>query len=101
MMKQRMTRILILVVVLAVVGSLAGLTPAMSENGRININTATAGELVQLKGIGPAYADRIVAYREANGDFKQAEDLMKVEGIGPKTLSANRDRITVGTPPAD
>jgi len=100
-MKQRMMRMLLLAVLLVVVGGLVGFSSAMADNGRININTATVDELVQLKGIGPAYAKRVVAYREANGDFRQIEDLTEVEGIGPKTLSTNRDQITVGTPPAD
>lgn len=100
-MKQRMMRMLLLAVLLVVVGGFAGLAPAAAEKGRININTATVDELVQLKGIGPAYAKRVVAYREANGDFRQIDELTEVEGIGPKTLSANRDQITVGTPPAD
>lgn len=100
-MKQRLMKMLLVVVVLVVVGGFAGLAPAAAENGRIDINTASVDELVQLKGVGPAYAARIVAYREANGDFKQIEDLTEVEGIGPKTLSANRDQITVGTAPAD
>jgi len=100
-MKQRMMRMLLLAVLLVVVGGFAGLAPAAAENGRININTATVDELVQLKGIGPAYAKRVVAYREANGDFRQKDELTEVEGIGPKTLSDNRDQITVGTPPAD
>ena len=99
-MKQRLMKMLLVAAVLVVVGGFAGLASA-AENGRININTASVDELVQLKGIGPAYAGRIVAYREAKGDFKQVEDITKVEGIGPKTLSANRDQITVGTPPAD
>ena len=62
---------------------------------KININTATVDELAQLKRVGPAYAARIVEYREANGPFEKAEDIMKVRGIGPKTWEANKDALSV------
>ena len=62
---------------------------------RININTALADELVQLKGIGPQKAAKIIEFREANGPFEEPEDLVKVPGIGPKTYEANKHRITV------
>ena len=69
---------------------------AMADNGnKININTATMEQLVQLKRIGPKYAERIIDYREANGPFKTVEEIVKVKGIGPKTLEANIDVMTV------
>jgi competence protein ComEA len=61
----------------------------------VNINTATVQELSQLKGVGPAYAAKIVAYREANGPFAKSEDIMQVPGIGTKTFEVNKDRIMV------
>ncbi|MFZ3048916.1 MAG: helix-hairpin-helix domain-containing protein [Desulfatirhabdiaceae bacterium] len=61
----------------------------------ININTATAGELAQIKGIGPKLADKIVEYRKANGAFKKAEDIVNVPGIGPKLWEANKAILTV------
>ena len=64
----------------------------------ININTAGVDELVQLTGVGPSYANKIVQYREANGPFKTPEDLMNVPGIGPRTLELNKDRIVVAVP---
>jgi competence ComEA-like helix-hairpin-helix protein len=63
---------------------------------RVNINTATVDELVTLPGIGKAYAQRIVEYRDKNGPFKKVEDLLNVRGIGEKTFERIRDRITVG-----
>jgi competence protein ComEA len=65
------------------------------EGKKININTAPAEELTQLKGVGAAYADRIVQFREANGPFAAPEDIMKVQGIGVKIFETNKDIITV------
>lgn len=65
------------------------------EGGKININTATVEQLATLKRVGQKYAERIVQYREANGPFAKAEDIMKVKGIGPKTYEANKDIIIV------
>jgi competence protein ComEA len=48
-----------------------------------------------LDKVGEAYAKRIVEYREANGQFANAEDITKVKGIGPKILELNKDRIVV------
>lgn len=62
-------------------------------NERININTATAPELEQLPGIGPALAHSIIEYREANGPFQSIDDLMNVPGIGPSKLSALQDLV--------
>ena len=62
---------------------------------KININTATVDELIQLKRIGPNLAERIIAYREENGPFMKTEDILNVRGIGPKFWDANQDRITV------
>jgi competence protein ComEA len=65
------------------------------DAGKINLNKATAAELSQLKGIGMKYAERIVQYRDKNGPFKNVEDLLNVQGIGPKTLEKNKGRIIV------
>ena len=66
-----------------------------ATESQININTATAQELSQLKGVGPAYAAKIVSYREANGPFAKSEDIMQVPGIGTKTFEVNKNRIMV------
>ncbi len=64
--------------------------------GIININTATQSQLETLPGIGPVKASAIIAYRQEHGTFKSVEDLVKVSGIGKKTLDSIRDHITVG-----
>ncbi len=63
---------------------------------QLNINTATAEQLQDIPGIGPALAQRIIAYREENGAFNTVNELLNVSGIGEKKLSAMTDYITVG-----
>lgn len=53
----------------------------------LNLNTATKEELMKINGIGDAISDRIIEYRERNGDFTSVEQLIEVEGIGEKKLS--------------
>ena len=66
-----------------------------AENGNININTATAAELQQLPGIGPAKAAAIIAEREKNGPFQTIDELTRVSGIGPNTLNVIRDYLSL------
>ncbi len=60
----------------------------------ININTADLPTIMEnLVDVGPVKAGAIVEYREQNGPFKVAEDLLSVKGIGVKTLEKNRDNL--------
>jgi starch synthase len=61
----------------------------------ININLATAEELAELPGIGSAYAERIVNYRDKNGLFESAAAITEVRGIGQKKYESISDMISV------
>jgi len=63
---------------------------------KVNINTAERWLLEVLPGIGEIRAGAILDYREENGPFRTAADLMNVEGIGPEIYSGLRDLVTVG-----
>jgi competence protein ComEA len=67
--------------------------PAAADNTLVDLNTAGPDDLRQLRGIGPALAERIVQYRAAVGAFKTPEDLLLVPGISQATLEANRARL--------
>ena len=62
----------------------------------VNINTASADELVALPAIGSATAQKIIEYREQNGPFLNIEDIINVPGIGAGNYERFKDMITVG-----
>lgn len=66
------------------------------ERTLLNINTATAEELCELPGIGPALAGAIVEYRAEHGPFHSVDELTLVSGIGEGKLNAIRDAVTIG-----
>ena len=66
---------------------------ASSQQQKININTADATELDKLPGVGPALAGRIIEYRNANGPFKDGEELKKVKGLGASKYEKLKDKI--------
>lgn len=56
----------------------------------IHLNSATAEQLDELPGVGPATAERIIEYRNTNGPFKTVDELDSVSGIGPAKLAELR-----------
>ena len=59
--------------------------------GPVNVNTADAKTLArELQGVGMAKAEAIISYREKNGPFKSADDLVKVKGLGKKLVEQNK-----------
>jgi competence protein ComEA len=97
-MMTNLKRMFVLMTVIGLVLGFSGFVFAADDTVKININTASADELTQLKGVGPKLAAGIVAYREANGPFKTVEDIVNVKGIGPKILADNAAMLTVGAP---
>ena len=88
--------VLLLIVCCLTVGGLAA-APAAKASGTqitgevkpasIDLNKADSEQLQTIRGIGPSLARRIVQFREDNGAFKQVDDLLKVRGIGEKSLA--------------
>lgn len=66
-----------------------------SETKVVNINSATVADFKDVTGIGPKKAEKIIAFREKNGDFQTLHDLTKVSGIGEKSLDSLKDQLTV------
>ncbi|MFP7754519.1 ComEA family DNA-binding protein [Thermodesulfobacteriota bacterium B35] len=69
---------------------------ATAALAKVNINTATVKELQAIRGIGQTKAEAIIKYRKKEGPFKSVKDLVKVKGIGEKTVEKIKGEITVG-----
>jgi len=69
--------------------------PTPTPDHPLDLNAAGVEELTALPGIGPALAERIVAFREEHGPFRRIEDLMRVRGVGEKSFQKLKDLITV------
>ena len=75
-------------------GSAAGAAGAPRAPGAtLRLSTATAAQLEELDGIGPALAARILEYRDAHGGFRSVDELAEVEGIGDKRLESLRRAV--------
>lgn len=68
---------------------------AQESGGIVNINTASSAQLQSLSGIGPSTAEKIIEYRNQNGNFLKIDDLKKVSGIGEKTFAKFKDKICI------
>ena len=90
------TALFLAVIALILAPAARAAAPGTGEEKAVNINTAGVEELMSLPGIGKAYAERIVEYRQKNGPFKKVEDLLNVRGIGEKTFDRIRTRLSVG-----
>lgn len=70
-------------------------TPTPNRPVLVHVNSATADELAQLPGIGPALAAAIIEYRTMHGPFRSFEELDAVPGLGPAKLDAIRDQVVI------
>jgi competence protein ComEA len=95
-----------LVTALVLVFALAGVAPAAaspaaapkagaSEARPVDINTADTAALESVPGIGKSLSQRIIAFREKNGPFQSVDDLLKVQGVGEKSIQKLRPYLTV------
>ncbi|HEX9638806.1 MAG TPA: helix-hairpin-helix domain-containing protein [Acidobacteriota bacterium] len=101
------TRNVVAAMLLALV-ALAGSAPAQTEEaasakadpleGSVNLNTASADQLMVLPRIGPALAQRIIEYRTKAGGFKKAEELLQVRGIGERTFESFKAHLAISGP---
>jgi competence ComEA-like helix-hairpin-helix protein len=64
-------------------------------NIRVNINTALAGDLTGLPGIGAVIAERIIEYREIHGPYRKIEEIMNVKGIGDRKFESIKENIFI------
>ena len=90
MIHRKTTSILVLALTL-----LAVALPAAAAEGVVNVNTADQQTLQLLPRVGPSVAQRIIEFREANGEFKSKSDLLLVRGIGERTFELMEPYVAV------
>jgi competence protein ComEA len=61
----------------------------------VSLNTATAEQLDELEGVGPATAEKILEWRRQHGGFSSVDDLKQISGIGPKRFEALKDKVRI------
>ncbi len=71
----------------------AGSVDAVEQAAKVSLNAGSAMDLQTLPGIGEVTADRIIAFRDMNGPFATVDDLIKVKGVGSKTLEKLRPML--------
>ncbi len=82
-------------------GSEKGKTGGITADGLVVLNVANAEEMTRLPGVGPSRAQAILALRERLGKFKKVSDLLRVKGIGYKTLQVLQKKVVLDLPPPE
>lgn len=75
----------------------SGQEPGVTADGKININTASKEQLMQIPGVGDTRAENIISYRESSGGFSGIEDIMNVNGIKEGLFAKMKDYISTGS----
>ena len=70
-------------------------SPQGDGSSPVNINAATVEQLTLLPRVGAVVAERIVQFRDKNGRFKKAEDLLLVSGIGDRTFDLIKPYVSL------
>ena len=100
-MKRRQKRMRLFAMALCLVLSLSAASPTRAQHKKqpppesIDLNAASAQELQELPGIGPAMARRIVDFRQKSGPFRRVEDLLVIKGITNLGLEKIRPFVKV------
>lgn len=76
-----------------VAGGAAAGAGGAADDAPVSLNTATAEQLETLEGVGPATAEKILAWRTQHGGFRSVEDLKQIGGIGPKRFEALKAKV--------
>lgn len=71
------------------------LATSSKGEGKVQINAASKEQLEKITGIGSRKAESILKYREEHGPFQKIEDLLKIDGIGVKSLEKIKDQIII------
>jgi comEA protein len=100
MIRRRTTVLRLICTILFVLPVLPTAAKKKPPSHPVNLNTASASELEEVPGIGPATAQKILDARKSYGSFKSVDDLLSIKGIGPKRLDKMRKYLTVNKPPA-
>jgi competence protein ComEA len=77
----------------AAVGAAIAPAPGEAPSAPVSLGSATLEQLQTLDGVGPATAEKILAYRSEHGGFRSVDDLANVPGIGPKKLAAMKPHV--------
>jgi len=73
---------------------------AVENRPTYDLNSVSREDLLAIRGIGPALAERILNYRTRHGAFSSIDELLGVKGIGEKSLTRLREHFTLTPPPS-